>query len=143
RGRDRDCLRLLLTATRTATPLPSTPKEPVMTAFLQNPPRHFFFTGKGGVGKTTVACATAVHLANRGKRVLLVSTDPASNVGQVFTTVIGNRITPITSVPGLDGLEIDPDQAAEDYRNRIIDPVRAILPAKEIATITEQLSGSC
>lgn len=114
-----------------------------MTAFLQNPPRHFFFTGKGGVGKTTVACATAVHLANQGKRVLLVSTDPASNVGQVFTTAIGNRITPITSVPGLDGLEIDPDQAAEDYRNRIIDPVRAILPAKEIATITEQLSGSC
>ena len=114
-----------------------------MAAFLDNPPRHFFFTGKGGVGKTTVACATGAFLASRGKRVLLVSTDPASNVGQVFNTVIGNRITPIASVPGLDGLEIDPDEAAEAYRTRIIDPVRTILPAQEIATITEQLSGSC
>lgn len=114
-----------------------------MSTFLDNPPRHFFFTGKGGVGKTSVACATAVALANQGKRVLLVSTDPASNVGQVFGLQIGNQVTPITAVPGLDGLEIDPEQAAQAYRNKIIDPVRAILPAKEIAAITEQLSGSC
>lgn len=60
--------------------------------FLDNPPRHLFFTGKGGVGKTSIACATAVVLARRGKRVLLVSTDPASNVGQVFGTAIGNRV---------------------------------------------------
>ncbi|MGA4506724.1 arsenical pump-driving ATPase [Propionibacteriaceae bacterium G1746] len=114
-----------------------------MPAFLENPPRHFFFTGKGGVGKTSVACATAVHLAAQGRRVLLVSTDPASNVGQVFGVRIGNHITPITTVPGLDALEIDPDEAAEAYRSKIIDPVRAILPGKEIEAITEQLSGSC
>ncbi|WCC79791.1 arsenical pump-driving ATPase [Cutibacterium equinum] len=114
-----------------------------MATFLDDAPRHIFFTGKGGVGKTSVACATAVELAHCGKRVLLVSTDPASNVGHVFGQTIGNRITPIDAVPGLDALDIDPQQAAEDYRNRIIDPVRAILPPSEIAAITEQLSGSC
>lgn len=114
-----------------------------MVQFLDDAPRHIFFTGKGGVGKTSVACATAVELTRRGKRVLLVSTDPASNVGHVFGQTIGNRITPIDTVAQLDALEIDPEQAAEAYRNRIIDPVRAILPASEIATITEQLSGSC
>ncbi|MFD1890880.1 TRC40/GET3/ArsA family transport-energizing ATPase, partial [Luteococcus peritonei] len=111
--------------------------------FLENPPRHLFFTGKGGVGKTSVACATAVTLARAGKRVLLVSTDPASNIGQVFSTTIGNTITPISQVPGLSALEIDPDQAAEAYREKIIGPVRALLPVQEIETITEQLSGSC
>ncbi|WP_446721115.1 arsenical pump-driving ATPase [Luteococcus sp. H138] len=111
--------------------------------FLQNPPRHLFFTGKGGVGKTSVACASALQLAHNGNRVLLVSTDPASNVGQVFGVTIGNRITPIPDVPGLDALEIDPQQAADAYRAKILDPVRALLPAKEIAEITEQLSGSC
>jgi len=65
-----------------------------MMKFLAEAPRHFFFTGKGGVGKTSIACATAVHLARQGKRVLLVSTDPASNVAQVFGATIGNRVTP-------------------------------------------------
>jgi len=106
-------------------------------------PRFVFFTGKGGVGKTSLACATAVALTDRGSRVLLVSTDPASNVGQVFGTRIGNQITPIGDVPGLDGLEIDPQQAAEDYRQRLLAPVRGLLPATEIVAITEQLSGSC
>lgn len=111
--------------------------------FLQQPPRFLFFTGKGGVGKTSIACASAVQLAEAGRRVLLVSTDPASNVGQVFGQTIGNTITAVTSVPGLDALEIDPEQAAADYRERIIGPVRAFLPAREIAEMTEQLSGSC
>lgn len=71
--------------------------------FLTDPPRFFFFTGKGGVGKTSIACATAVHLAGVGKRVLLVSTDPASNVGQVFGLQIGNRITRVTAVPDMMG----------------------------------------
>ena len=111
--------------------------------FLDDPPRYLFFTGKGGVGKTSIACATAVHLAESDGPVLLVSTDPASNIAQVLDTPIGNTITAITPVPGLDALEIDPEQAAEAYRNRIIDPVRNLLPAAEIASITEQLSGSC
>ena len=114
-----------------------------MTRFLDDPPRFLFFTGKGGVGKTSVACASAVMLAEQGSRVLLVSTDPASNVGQVLGVTIGNTITPIPDVPGLSALEIDPEQAADAYRERIIGPVRGLLPDKEIASITEQLSGSC
>lgn len=111
--------------------------------FLDAPPRFLFFTGKGGVGKTSIACASAIHLARNGKRVLLVSTDPASNVGQVFGLTIGNTITSIPAVEGLSALEIDPDQAAEAYRERIIGPVRGLLPDKELQSIAEQLSGSC
>ncbi|EWT05603.1 arsenic ABC transporter ATPase [Intrasporangium chromatireducens Q5-1] len=111
--------------------------------YLQELPRFVFFTGKGGVGKTSLACATAVRLAENGARVLLVSTDPASNVGQVFGVTIGNRITAIPGVPGLDAIEIDPQQAADAHRAAIIDPVRDLLPAAEIAAMTEQLSGAC
>jgi len=111
--------------------------------FLDSPPRFLFFTGKGGAGKTSVACATALHLVSQGRRVLLVSTDPASNVSQVLGVTIGNSVTPIGHAPGLSALEIDPEQAAEAYRERIIAPVRGLLPDKELASITEQLSGSC
>jgi arsenite-transporting ATPase len=111
--------------------------------FLRDLPRFVFFTGKGGVGKTSLACASAVHLADAGQRVLLVSTDPASNVGQVFGLSIGATITPVPGVPRLDAIEIDPEQAADAYRERIVGPVRDLLPAAEIASITEQLSGSC
>jgi arsenite-transporting ATPase len=111
--------------------------------FLDDPPRFLFFTGKGGAGKTSVACATALHLVGQRKRVLLVSTDPASNVSQVLGVTIGNSVTPIDHVPGLSAMEIDPEQAAEAYRERIIAPVRGLLPDKELASITEQLSGSC
>jgi arsenite-transporting ATPase len=111
--------------------------------FLEDAPRFLFFTGKGGVGKTSVACATALTLARAGKTVLLVSTDPASNVGQVFGVTIGNTVTAIPDVPGLFALEIDPEQAAEAYRERIIGPVRGLLPESELAGIAESLSGSC
>ena len=111
--------------------------------FLDSLPRFLLFTGKGGVGKTSLACAAAVHLAESGKRVLLTSTDPASNVGQVFGVTIGNAITPVPGVPGLDALEIDPQQAADAYRAAIIDPVRELLPAEEVSAMTEQLSGAC
>ena len=111
--------------------------------FLDGAPRFLFFTGKGGVGKTSIACATAITLARQGKKVLLVSTDPASNVGQVFGITIGNTVTAVPAVGGLSALEIDPDQAAEAYRERIVGPVRGLLPDAEVASITEQLSGSC
>ena len=111
--------------------------------FLENAPRFLFFTGKGGVGKTSVACATAVRLATLERRVLLVSTDPASNLGQVFGLTIGNHVTEIPSVHGLSALEIDPEQAVEAYRERIIGPVRGLVPDEELASITEGLSGSC
>ncbi|SFN30326.1 Arsenical pump-driving ATPase [Nocardia asteroides] len=112
-------------------------------AFLTDAPRFVFFTGKGGVGKTSVACASAIALARNGARVLLVSTDPASNIGHVFETTVGASVTAIPAVTGLSALEIDPHQVAAAYRERIIGPVRGLLPAAEIDTITEQLSGSC
>jgi arsenite-transporting ATPase len=111
--------------------------------FLEHPPRFLFFTGKGGVGKTSLACATAIRLAESGRRILLVSTDPASNVGQVFGVAIGNRITPLDAVPGLSALEIDPEAAAQGYRDRIVGPVRGVLPEDVVKGIEEQLSGAC
>ena len=111
--------------------------------FLEQSPRFLFFTGKGGVGKTSIACATAIQLAEAGRRVLLVSTDPASNVGQVFGISIGNQITAIAAVPRLFALEIDPQAAAQAYRDRIVGPVRGTLPEAVIKGIEEQLSGAC
>ena len=110
---------------------------------LQQVPPFLFFTGKGGVGKTSLACATAIELADQGKRVLLVSTDPASNVAQVFEQPIGHQITPIAAVNGLSALEVDPLAAAAAYRERIVEPVRGILPDDIVAGIEEQLSGAC
>ncbi len=111
--------------------------------FLAGVPRFVFFTGKGGVGKTSIACAAAVALARAGRRVLLVSTDPASNVGQVFGITVGNTVTAVAGVPGLWALEIDPEQAVAAYRERILEPMRDVLPEADIASMTEQLSGSC
>jgi arsenite/tail-anchored protein-transporting ATPase len=111
--------------------------------FLQQAPRFMFFTGKGGVGKTSIACASAVQLADEGRRVLLVSTDPASNVGQVFGVTIGNHVTSIPNVPRLSALEIDPQAAAQAYRDRIVGPVRGVLPDPVVKGIEEQLSGAC
>ena len=117
--------------------------SPNTMLFLEQPPRFLFFTGKGGVGKTSIACATAIHLADAGRRVLLVSTDPASNVGQVFGIIIGNQITALTAVEGLFALEIDPQAAAQLYRERIVGPIRGLLPETVVNSIEEQLSGAC
>ena len=112
-------------------------------SFFHDAPPFLFFTGKGGVGKTSLACASAVALCDSGKRVLLVSTDPASNVGQVFDTRIGNQVTRIPQVDGLSALEIDPQAAAQAYRERIVGPVRGKLPPSVVRSIEEQLSGAC
>ncbi|HEX9718897.1 MAG TPA: arsenical pump-driving ATPase [Ramlibacter sp.] len=111
--------------------------------FLDQPPRFLFFTGKGGVGKTSIACASAIRLAEAGQRVLLVSTDPASNVGQVFGIAIGNRVTAIPGVARLSALEIDPQAAAQAHRDRVVGPVRGVLPDTVVKSIEEQLSGAC
>ncbi|WP_080107666.1 arsenical pump-driving ATPase [Salmonella enterica] len=111
--------------------------------FLKDIPPFIFFTGKGGVGKTSLACATAVWLADQGKKTLLVSTDPASNVGQVFSQTIGHRITDISIVQNLAAMEVDPMAAAQAYRDRVLDPVRELMPADVVSSIEEQLSGSC
>jgi len=113
------------------------------SAMFDGLPKFVFFTGKGGVGKTSLACATALSLVDKGKTVLLVSTDPASNVGQVFETEIGNRLTPIPKVSGLDAIEINPEEAAAQYRERIVGPMREVLPEKALKGIEEQLSGAC
>ncbi len=110
---------------------------------IDRAPRHLFFTGKGGVGKTSVACATALALAERGRRVLLVSTDPASNLDEVLGTTLGSAPTPIAGVPTLFALNIDPEAAARAYRDRIVGPYRGVLPDATVRSIEEQLSGAC
>lgn len=105
--------------------------------------RFLFFTGKGGVGKTSLSCATALRLAEAGKRVLLVSTDPASNLDEVLETKLTNAPTPIAGAPGLDALNINPVDAAAAYRQRLIGPMRGLLPEAALRSMEEQLSGSC
>lgn len=105
--------------------------------------RYVFFTGKGGVGKTSNACAMAVGLADHGRRVLLVSTDPASNLDQVLGVRLGPRPTAIAAVPGLFALNIDPETAARAYRERVVGPYRGTLPDDAVRGMEEQLSGAC
>lgn len=105
--------------------------------------KYLFYTGKGGVGKTSVACATAVSLADSGKKVLLISTDPASNLQDVFSMELANKGTPIPGVPNLIVANLDPIQAAAEYRESVVAPYRGKLPASVIANMVEQLSGSC
>jgi len=105
--------------------------------------RHLFFTGKGGVGKTSLSCATALILAGAGKRVLLVSTDPASNLDEVIETRLANSPVPVAGVPGLDAMNIDPVKAAAAYRERLVGPMRGLLPESALRSMEEQLSGAC
>lgn len=105
--------------------------------------RYLFFTGKGGVGKTSLSCATALKLAEAGRRVLLVSTDPASNLDEVLATHLSGQPTPIADVPGLFALNINPVEAAAAYRDRIVGPMRGLLPESALRSMEEQLSGSC
>ena len=93
--------------------------------FLVRPTPILFFTGKGGVGKTAIACATALRLADGGARVLLVSTDPASNLGEMLGVALSNHPTKVPGVQGLSALDIDPEKAAEDYRQRALAPSNA------------------
>lgn len=105
--------------------------------------KYLFYTGKGGVGKTSIACATAATLADSGKRVMLISTDPASNLQDVFSMELTNKATPIPSVPHLVVANLNPIQAAAEYRETVIAPYRDKLPETILANMEEQLSGSC
>lgn len=105
--------------------------------------RHLFFTGKGGVGKTSLACATALSLAREGKRTLIVSTDPASNLDEVFATELGSEPTPIQGIENLWGANLDPEAAAAAYREVMVAPYRGKLPEALIRSMEEQFSGAC
>ena len=111
--------------------------------FLIRASRHLFFTGKGGVGKTSLACASAVLLGGAGRRVLIVSTDPASNLDAVLDTRLGIHPTEVIGASGVDAMNINPEQAALDYRERTIAPYRGVLPEQEVALLQERLSGAC
>jgi len=105
--------------------------------------RFVFFSGKGGVGKSTMSCATAVWLARQGYKTLLVTTDPAPNLADIFGQAIGHRVTQIDGATSLYAIEIDPDKASDEYRERIIAPMRALLDEKNIAGVKEQLDSPC
>ena len=115
----------------------------LLTQFPSPPTRIMFFTGKGGVGKTTAACATAIALAAQGKKVLLVCTDPASNLSDVLGTKISETPLPVADAAGLFAINIDPQEAARAYRERVVGPYRGVLPEAALASIEEQLSGAC
>jgi arsenite-transporting ATPase len=108
-----------------------------------DPTCFLFFTGKGGVGKTSLSCAIALSLADRGKQVLLVSTDPASNLDEMLGVALSDRPTGIPDAPGLLAMNIDPDKAAENYRLRVIDQLGPAADEAERAKVREQLSGAC
>jgi len=119
------------------------PAEPSLGCFLESPTRFLFFTGKGGVGKTSLACASAINLADAGKRVLLVSTDPASNLDEVLGVRLTSAPGEIPTVPRLAALNIDPAAAAAVYREKLVGPYRGRLPAALVRSMEEQLSGAC
>jgi len=106
-------------------------------------PEYVFFSGKGGVGKTSMACTAAVHYADSGKKTLIVTTDPASNLADVFEQPIGHRVTPITGVLNLWAMEIDPDEATREYKERSLAPMRGLFDDEMITIVEEQLSGPC
>jgi arsenite/tail-anchored protein-transporting ATPase len=112
------------------------PSQLMATPFL-------FFTGKGGVGKTSTACTTVIQLADSGKKVLLVSTDPASNLQDVLEVELTNAPKPVPNMENLHASNIDPEQAAADYREKVVGPYRNQLPEAAIKSMEEQLSGAC
>ena len=114
-----------------------------ISGLLARPSRHLFFTGKGGVGKTSLACAIALALAEKGRRVLLVSTDPASNLDEVLATPLARDARAVEGTERLFALNIDPEAAAHAYREKVVGPLRGQLPEMAIRSMEEQLSGAC
>jgi arsenite-transporting ATPase len=117
--------------------------EARLAGLLAAPTRFLFFTGKGGVGKTSLSAATAIAMADAGRRVLLVSTDPASNLDEMLGAPLSNHPVAVPGVPGLSVLNIDPEAAAAAYRGRVLAQMPAGTPDAERDTVREQLSGAC
>jgi arsenite-transporting ATPase len=105
--------------------------------------KYIFFSGKGGVGKTSMACATGVHYADLGKKTLIVTTDPAANLSDVFEQEIGHKVTGVDGMDNLFAMEIDPDQATQEYKERSLAPMRGLFDDEMLKVAEEQLSGPC
>ena len=118
-------------------------KNDLNIGFLSNAPKFLFFTGKGGVGKTSLSAASAITLADAGKKVLIVSTDPASNLDQVLGTKLGSKPTQVPETMNLWAMNIDPRKSAEEYKERVVKPYRGVLPDAAVSEIEERLSGAC
>ena len=117
--------------------------KPAGLGFIDHPTRYLFFTGKGGVGKTSLSTATALTLADADKRVLLVSTDAASNLDEMLGIELRNTPVQVPGAPGLSVLNIDPDSAAESYRQRVLAQMQTSATAEQLSAVREQLSGAC
>lgn len=105
--------------------------------------KFIFFSGKGGVGKTSMACTTAVHYADEGKKTLIVTTDPAANLSDVFEQEIGHRVSKIAGIDNLFAMEIDPDAATQEYKEKSLAPMRELFDEELLKIADEQLSGPC
>lgn len=105
--------------------------------------KFLFFSGKGGVGKTTMSCATAIYYANKGKKTLIITTDPASNLADNFEQPIGHKITQINSVKNLFAMELDPDKATAEYKEKTLSPLRGLIPIESFKVLEEQLNSPC
>ena len=114
-----------------------------MKDLIKKIPQFLFFTGKGGVGKTSMSCAISVALAKEGKKVLLISTDPASNLDEVLDTKLKSTPTKVNGVENLDAMNINPVVAAHEYKEKMVSPFRGVLPQAAIDQMEEQLSGAC
>jgi len=117
--------------------------DPAIKSLAAEATQFLFFTGKGGVGKTSVGCAVAVALADSGKKVLIVSTDPASNLDEVLATDLADVPRPVNGIANLHASNLDPEVAAATYRDALVGPYRGVLPDATVASMEEQLSGAC
>lgn len=105
--------------------------------------KYIFFSGKGGVGKTSMACTTAYHYASEGKKTIIVTTDPAPNLSDTFGQEIGHKVTKINGIENLWAIEIDPDRAAEEYRENELAPIRGLFDDDILKLVEEQLNSPC
>lgn len=105
--------------------------------------KFYFFSGKGGVGKTTMSAASAINYANQGKKTLIITTDPASNLADVFEQPIGHQVTAISNVPNLFAMELDPDKATSEYKDKTLSPLRDLIPLESYKVLEEQLNSPC